>query len=86
MTDDREMVIRFLNMVRGSLDEKNTRLLEELRLKRLIALGPAPRDPAPETPQTPPPKPDHENPKRKTSPDTVTPPLVSPFGRARSIA
>ena len=39
MADDRELVIRFLNMVRGSLDEKNTRLLEELRLKRLIVLG-----------------------------------------------
>jgi hypothetical protein len=52
MADDREMVLRFLDMVRGSLDEKNTRLLEELRLKRLIVLGGQDRDPdKPVTPQ-----------------------------------
>jgi hypothetical protein len=35
MADD-EIVVRFLNMVRGSLDDKNRRLLEELRLQRPI--------------------------------------------------
>jgi len=36
MADDDEIVVRFLNMVRGSLDDKNRRLLEELRLQRPI--------------------------------------------------
>ncbi len=39
MADDREIVIRFLNMLRGSLDEKNQRLLEELRLMRPVILS-----------------------------------------------
>lgn len=34
MADDQDVLLRFLNMLRGSLDEKNQRLLEELRLKR----------------------------------------------------
>jgi hypothetical protein len=36
MAGDDEIVVRFLNMVRGSLDDKNRRLLEELRLQRPI--------------------------------------------------
>jgi len=39
MADDNEIVVRFLNMLRGSLDEKNQRLLEELRLKRSVILS-----------------------------------------------
>lgn len=39
MADDQDVLLRFLNMLRGSLDEKNQRLLEELRLKRAIILS-----------------------------------------------
>lgn len=39
MADDPKVLLRFLNMLRGSLDEKNQRLLEELRLKRAIILS-----------------------------------------------
>lgn len=46
MADDQDVLLRFLNMLRGSLDEKNQRLLEELRLKRAIILSrPAPDSP-----------------------------------------
>ncbi|MBZ0149365.1 MAG: hypothetical protein K8F62_17755 [Pseudorhodoplanes sp.] len=39
MADDQDVLLRFLNMLRGSLDERNQRLLEELRLKRAIILS-----------------------------------------------
>jgi hypothetical protein len=51
MADDNEIVARFLNMVLGSLDEKNQRLLDELRLQRPIILNrAAPNSAEPATP------------------------------------
>jgi hypothetical protein len=39
MANDRDIVNKFLNMVRGSLDAKTERLLQELRLQRPIVLN-----------------------------------------------
>jgi hypothetical protein len=52
MADDNEIVVRFLNMVRGSLDEKNQRLLDEIRLQRPMILKRAAHNSA--KPTTPP--------------------------------
>jgi hypothetical protein len=86
MADDREMVLRFLDMVRGSLDEKNRRLLEELRLVRSIALGRPDGDQVRPATLSFENDPDHENPKRKTARDAVAPSSGTLIGRARSVA
>jgi hypothetical protein len=86
MADDREMVLRFLDMVRGSLDEKNRRLLEELRLVRPIALGRPDGDQARLATLSFENDPDYEHPKRKTARDAVAPSPGPLIGRARSVA